>query len=722
MAGIGNDYIQQQLLDQSVAVNDNLSAMRDVLLDIKKNTKVPNGPGGNGPGNGPGSGGRSGGDPGGNGGGAFKNAFKDLFGEAQNIGKTMLGNNGSIQNTVGSFTAGAKVLQSSLGKLPGPIGFVASGFLQLVQVGGQLYEYMNQQLTMYNELNSAGLTLSDGMLTVRKGSSGAFMSINDFSSALKRNSTELAAMEGQYGDGVQHFGNLLNTVQLAQDKMGLYGVSQQQLADITAKNYKFEKMYSGEQGLRNMSESQSTEKFVGTMTYLSKTVGKSVDDLLKSFDSMSDTVDSEVTEQALKSRFGFSDDKAAQVNKTFNSIYASMGKSGEQLQKLMSSKNFEFSLPEEFNNNFTQLYTDQIQQLQAAGVTDEREARKRMSQWVKEHQGLLDTEIGNQQLLHNNSAAAWLKQLKTQEQMLNDPKNNPTPYFEDMTNRFNNWIGKTFTQPFNDFYIKTQEDLAKYLTDLADRSNGTWDFITNLTSDAYTKLTSGISNVFSVLSELPNKMMQSFFGDKWSSVADSFAKLGNDILDIPKKIGSLIWQLFNGSDKEIQEASGSVKSSIQSFFVNFVSIFSNMSKLEINVDDVKSKYLDAFNAMKNKLSGMWDRLKNIWGGSSENPDVDPEKPKPGPANPATPPLASQPTQSGNQTVTAKTDITKPEKVEQADQTSPEQQVQTASNNNDQANKTLAEILNSLQAQSQNTNQTALLLRQIAENTEPPRNV
>ncbi|UYE98676.1 hypothetical protein XbC2_247 [Xanthomonas phage XbC2] len=721
MAGIGNnDYIQQQLLDQSVAMNDNLSAMRTVLLDIKKNTNKGSGSGGSGGGNNDSGngGGPSGGGSGGSG-GAFKNAFKDLFGEAQNIGRTMLGNSGSIQNTVGSFTSGAKVLQNSLGKLPGPIGMAATAFLQIVQVGGMVYEYMNEQLNMYNELNSAGLTLSDGMLTVRKGAAGAFMSINDFSGAIKRNSQELAAMEGQYGDGVEHFGKLINTVQLAQDKMGLYGVSQQQLADITAKNYKFEKMYAGEQSLRSMSESQSTEKFVGTMTYLSKTVGKSVDELLKSFDSMSDTVDSEVTEQALKQRFGFSDDKAAQVNKTFNSVYASMGKSGETLQKLMSSKNFQNMLPDEYNNNFTQLYTNQLQQLQAAGVTDEKQARRAMSQWVKEHQDMLDMEIGNQTLMNNTAAAAWLKQLKTQEALLNDPKNNPTPLFENMTQRFNNWIGKTFTEPFNTFYAKTAEDASKYLTDLADNSTDAWDFMSKLATDAFTKFNSGMLGPFGALTEIPGKIMSMIFGDSWKGVSDAFLNLGGDLVQVPIRIGKLIWEMFTGSEGDIDQAGKEMMGSIKKIFSDVIGVFTNIGNLSINFDDVKTKFLDAFNSLKNKLSSMWDRVKGWWNDSEEPEEAKPEPPKPAPA---APPTASQPTNVGNQTVTAKTEITKPVKVEQADQSSPITEQQTASNGQEDMNKVLNEILNSIQSQNSNANQTALILRQIAENTEPPRNV
>lgn len=721
MAGIGNnDYIQQQLLDQSVAMNDNLSAMRTVLLDIKKNTNKGSGSGGSGGNNDSGNGGGPGGGGSGGSGGAFKNAFKDLFGEAQNIGRTMLGNSGSIQNTVGSFTAGAKVLQNSLGKLPGPIGMTATAFLQVVQVAGQVYEYMNEQLNMYNELNSAGLTLSDGMLTVRKGAGSAFLSINDFSSAVKRNSQELAAMEGQYGDGVEHFGKLLNTVQLAQDKMGLYGVSQQQLADITAKNYKFEKMYAGEQSLRSMSEAQSTEKFVGQMTYLSKSVGKSVDDLLKTFDGMSETVDSEVTEQALKNRFGFSDDKAAQVNKTFNSVYASMGKSGEALQKIMASKMFEGALPEEFNNNFTQLYAQQVEALQAAGITDSKEAKQRLHQWIEEHKGMLDSEIGNQRLLKNSAAEAFLKQLKTQDQLLNDPKNNPTPIFENMTQRFNNWIGVTFTEPFNKFYVEMAEKAASYLTNLADNSDNAWDFTAKLVRDGLKAIPDIFNNGMLYLQNLLEGWATSLFGDSYTQVSKSFENFMNNLLNLP----TILWDSINGWwNSSLDDKIEGVKNAASSIWDGIKGAFSNIGNTTPpGQEETKRSFMDMYNSLNDKLNSYLNKFKSWWNGDDE------KKTSPEPVNktastskPATP-TASQPTNVGNQTVTAKTEITKPVKVEQADQSSPITEQQTASNGQEDMNKVLNEILNSIQSQNSNASQTALILRQIAENTEPPRNV
>ena len=749
MAGLGSDYIQQQLLDQSVAMNDNLSAMRQVLLDINKNTK--NGSSG-------GSGSNGNGNPGNrndrrrndNGNTSFNKAFKDLFGESKNIGKTMLGNNGSIQNTVGAFTTSAKVLQNSLGKLPGPIGLAANAFLSIVQVGGMVYEYLNEQLNMYNQLNSAGVTLADGMLTVRKGSGAAFMSINEFSAAISKNSDAVAAMEGQYGDGVEHFGKLLNTVQLTQEKLGLYGVSAQQLADITAKNYKFERMYSGQQQIRNMSESQSTTQFVQQMTYLSKTVGKSVDELIAKFTSMGDNLDSNTAIDALKNNYGLTEEKAADVTKSMNSIFASMGAAGETLQKLNASKLADNMLPEEYNNQFTQLYTDRLKELQAAGITDEKVIRRAMSQYVKEHEEQLQTEIQAQRRIGNYSAAQWLSQLKNVERTMNDPKNQPSPIIEAFTNRFNLWIGKTFTEPFNAFYTKTAEGAASYLSNLADNSTNAWDFMTKLVHDGFMKFNSGMMGHFSELANLPGKLMQTFFGESWKRVSDAFSNLGADLLAIPIRLGQLIWEMFTGSSDDIDSAGKELMGSIKRIFSDVVGVFTKIGSLSIDFDDVKRKFTEAIESLKNKFTGMLDRIKNWWNDSDEETEPKKvEKPKPqsqttskpkeapqskeqsanksketpiASAKKSSTPIANQPKTAGTQKVTSPPEYTKPEKIEQAEQTS-STEIQTAQHTeNESPNKLLAEILNTLESQGQINGQLAIILRQIADNTEPPRNV
>lgn len=732
MAGLSNDYIQQQLLDQSVSMNDNLSAMREILLDVKKNTGKKNGSGGGGGNNNGNGSGNNGGNRGnrrnnGNnnrnsgGGSSFKNAFKDLFGEASNLGRTALGNNGNIQNVVGSVGTSAKILQRSLGALPGPIGLVASGFMQIVQVGAMVYEYLNQQLQMYNQLNSAGVTLANGMLTVRKGSGSAFMSINEFSQAVTKNSDSLAAMEGMYGDGVEHFGKLLNTVQLTQEQMGLYGVSQQQLADITAKNFKFEKMYSSQQTMRNMNESQSTTKFVGSMTYLSKAVGKSVDELLSRFNDLSTNIDTGATISALQNQAGFTEKKSVEVMKTWNGMFASMGEFGKTAQQLNASKWSLGSLPEEFNDEVSQQFAQFMQGVQKSGITDQRTINKMTANFIKEHQDMISKQADIDRAVGNTAAENFHRQMLQTMNLLNDPKNNPSPVIEEFTNRFNLWLGNTFTQPFNEFYTKFAEKATSYLMNLADNSTDGWDFMSKLASDAIAKFQTGMSGPFGMLASIPSKLMGMIFGDSWNKVSEAFGNLAGDLIQIPIRIGKLIWEMFTGSDADVDAAGKELAGSIKHIFSDVTAVFNKISKLSINFDDVKTKFQDAINSLKSKFSSMLGRIKSWWNDSDDEDVKTDGKTASNDAKPISP-TASQPKTAGVQKVTAPPEYTPPAKVEQADQSDTEN-VQTAKNaSNEQASKLLGEILNNLEQQGQNNGQIAVLLRQIAENTEPPRNV
>jgi hypothetical protein len=733
MAGLSNDYIQQQLLDQSVSMNDNLSAMREILLDVKKNTGKKNGSGGGGGNNNGNGSGNNGGNRGnrrnngnnnrnsGGGGSSFKNAFKDLFGEASNLGRTALGNNGNIQNVVGSVGTSAKILQRSLGALPGPIGLVASGFMQIVQVGAMVYEYLNQQLQMYNQLNSAGVTLANGMLTVRKGSGAAFMSINEFSQAVTKNSDSLAAMEGMYGDGVEHFGKLLNTVQLTQEQMGLYGVSQQQLADITAKNFKFEKMYASQQTMRNMNESQSTTKFVGSMTYLSKAVGKSVDELLSRFNDLSTNIDTGATISALQNQAGFTEKKSVEVMKTWNSMFASMGEFGKTSQQLNASKWSLGSLPEEFNDEVSQQFAQFMQGVQKSGITDQRTINKMTANFIKEHQDMISKQADIDRAVGNTAAENFHRQMLQTMNLLNDPKNNPSPVIEEFTNRFNLWLGNTFTQPFNEFYTKFAEKATSYLMNLADNSTDGWDFMSKLATDAIAKFQTGMSGPFGMLASIPSKLMGMIFGDSWNKVSEAFGNLAGDLIQIPIRVGKLIWEMFTGSDADVDAAGKELAGSIKHIFSDVTAVFNKISKLSINFDDVKTKFQDAINSLKSKFSSMLGRIKSWWNDSDDEDVKTDGKTASNDAKPISP-TASQPKTAGVQKVTAPPEYTPPAKVEQADQSDTEN-VQTAKNaSNEQASKLLGEILNNLEQQGQNNGQIAVLLRQIAENTEPPRNV
>lgn len=736
---IDNSYLLSQILDEQSKNNDNLSAMRDLLADsLKVQTQMAKkmgAGGGNGSGNGNGNGNPPGGGrrgPGGRRGrqdSTSSKIFKNLFGEMKNFSKTVVSNNATAANVTNSLGTSVSSIVGSFKGIPGPVGAAATAFSMVVDAGMAVYNYMNEQLDMYNKLNSAGITLRDGMIGARMASAKSFMSLNEFNTALENNSTALAAMDGQYGDGVEYFSNLMGSVTDLQRINGIYGVSQQQLADITAKNFKYNKLYQSQSALNSINQQQSTAEFVGQMTYLSKTVGKSVDDLMGKLDSMGDSLDSTVSQFAMTDNWGMDSDKAAEVTKAMNSVYASMGEAGQQLQKINASKLSLFSIPDEHNNPFMMGYSDMMEQLQREGITDSKEVRKRMHQYTEDHQKQLDDEIVYQQRMGNTQAAALLNQLRSQEKLFNDSNTKTNALLEQYTSNFNNWISKTFTQPFNDMYVKLQLSAMKYLSDMSDRSDGAFDFMANIVSDAYKYLNINFSGMFGMIAELPAKLGMIIFGDKFANVTQSFNNFMGDLVQIPIRLGSLIWDWLTGSDMD--KSKDQLKGTVNEIFSDFGKFWDSIGNLKFNYDDMKSRISYAFESMKKSIAGWWDTAKGWF--SSEDPVEDAKKTaKNTPASPinnnrnqdqqaqvvaankpqAPPVIATPPAKA-------------PERISDDDkkddqQTASKQPMPPVVNYDESILATLKNMASALDTANSNNQQLQQLLRQISENTEATR--
>lgn len=208
----------------------------------------------------------------------------------------------------------------------------------------------------------------------------------------------------------------------------------------------------------------------------------------------------------------------------------------------------------------------------------------------------------------------------------------------------------------------------------------------------------------------------SLFGDSWGKVNEAFIGFIDDFTNLPQKLWSSIMAWWDSSSEEKVEGA---TSAIGSLFDGIVNTFKDLANLDLSMDDVKQSFMNAFDSLKSKLGSMWDSIKNWWNDTDDKPSE--EAPKPTASKPPTP-TASQPKTTGNQTVTAPAEKVKTEKIEQADQTQPtEQQTAQATGQEDQS-KLLGQILNTLETQAQNNGQLAIILRQIADNTEPARNV
>lgn len=717
---IVSDALLQRLIDESSNGNEHLKSMKELLVSIdRKSGRRGSGGSGSPPDR------RNDRDQ--NSQGAFTGTLKSIFGEMQGLSGTILGNAGSVQNTASSLGTSLGNVGAALSNLPGPIGMVGTAFSAIATVSTALYESMNEQLNMYNALNSSGLSLSAGMMSVRKGSAGAFMSMNDFSEAITRNSDAIAAMDDQYGDGVEHFGRLMNSIQNAQNGVNAYGLSQQQLADVTARNYKFNKIFSTEQQMNRMNESQSTQTFVGQMTYLSKTVGRSVDELLKKFDSMTDNLDTTMAEGSLKTLYGLPAEIAAGTTKATNAVFASMGEAGDTLQKLNSSKLSMFMLPEEYNNTFVQEYTDMIANLQKNGVTDEKVIRRTMSKWTAERKGWLDQEIDIQTRSGNIQIATLLNQIKNTEKLLNDPSKQPNLYYENMMTRFNLWIGDNFTKPLNEYFARSQEQLSKYLTNLANTTDNAYDFAEQLFRDGFNKINDAMGGWLMAPLKMFQELGKILMGEQYPLLANEMGIMFDSVMEIPKQLTKTLIEWASGGD--LYDVSAGLRIAVKMMFEDIGNSIKNLMTIDIeqfNYEAVKTRIKEAFQGMLDSVIKFWDKL-TAWWNTDDSKAIEQRRAELQEQRQTVETQSTAKQRNTSQKVQTNTDYTKPQKIEEAEVAEQEKYQDDsadlmASQRADSTNRLLSTMVNILETQASQTAQQLAMMRQVAENTEPARNV
>lgn len=737
MALSNTEYLLQQILNSSDKTNDNLTAMRDLLSDMakaqKKSGNNNNGSGNNGNGNNNngnnGNGGRrnpptppSGSND------AMKKIFNNIFGEMKNVSTSMVGAGGSVQNVVGSMGTSAKVIGSAFSMIPGPVGAAASAFNAVVDAGMAVYNYLNDQLNLYNKISSAGINLAEGMLTTRDAAASAYMSINDFSTSISKNSDVVASMNAVYGNGVGHFADLMNSMQKLQVQNGLYGVSQQQLADLSAKNFKYQRMYMNSEQIRQMNESQTTDLFVRNMTNLSKSVGKSVDDLMGKFDSLSGNLDSSINLDALKRRYGLGDEMATAVDQASNEFYAGLGDFSKIFQKLMSSKNRLSSLPDGFEDQMTQLITDQFQQMQKRGVTDPALMQKEMQKYILSKKDDIIATYTSLYDMGNTEAAGLLDQMVKWANSVDTTTKKVDPAIEAFTNRFNTWISSTFVEPFNKLFAETQRQAASYLLDVANQSNGALDFMSIVIKDGYNYILNSFGGLFGSFGGIFGKLGQIILGDGFTGVQKSLNDFISTLTTLPIKLIEFVWDLFNG---ETEKAGKVLKDTVGSVYEKFTSVFEKLSDIKFSYSDMKSRIESSFESMKSKIGSWWDTAKG-WFSNDTTGESSPPKPSETPSinsNINQQPIQSptiQNTMRDQPVVQAAPSIKQPERIDEAKDNDQNMSNIPAPPPVQNPNDAIVQALKAIQSQAEQGNsvntQIANLLRQIADNTTKERNL
>lgn len=687
MAFSNTDFILQQILDQQVDANNHLSALSEILRKEAKKSgsnSSKSGSNKNQPNAKPKTNKK------------YSDALKGVIGEATQLSKSF-SSGASAATQIGSLGVSAKALSSSFGMIPGPIGLAATSFLKIVEVGTQLYEYMNEQLQMYNQLSSAGLTLTDGILSAKKASASALMGNVEFNAAITRNSDALAAMTGEYGDGVSKFGSLLGSIQQTTDASNLFGVSQSQLADLTAKSYKFNRIYAGQASLRAVAEQQSSVNFINQMTTLSKEVGKSVDSLVAKFGDMTTNLDSFATQNALKENFGLAEDKAADVVKGFNSFFTSLGPTGDILQQLNASKVALYQLPEEYNfGSVIHEYMDVMRNMQMAGITDADEIKRQSDKWINANQDRLARDAAAAYQAGNQQVGSFLNQLQIATKLSNEQAAKVPPAMEKLTNQMNVWWSTSISAPMATWWANTQEGIAEWALKATAEGTGFWQTLGGSVKYIFGDSISYIDGQLASFQTWLEGLGTNLFGEKYIEISKSFENFMNNLLSLPSKLWDSVmgWWDSSSTSKE-----GETKSTINSLH-------------------------DTVNDSFKQMGDWWTSAKG-WFGNDKQEQTKPIAPDVSKPKPATVTLA-QPTKSGTAQVTAPPEFTAPSKIDEKE-TKPDVPQPTdpaqlqAAQTSEALLRAISQLLNSVDSQNASSSQSLILMRQIVENTEGQRN-
>ncbi|HBB3761026.1 TPA: hypothetical protein J7738_000621 [Escherichia coli] len=598
MAVNTSDYLLQQLVNQTKDNNDSLTAIRELLAENIKNDKKKSGSNSKKNGSSSSSSSNRGnrGSAQADDGKAFGKLFKSLSSEVSNVSKTMMNSSTNVSTVVNSLGVSASSFAGSLAMMPGPIGAAAAAFKLVTGAGLAVYNALNAQLEVYTRINSAGVALAEGYGSVLKGAGASMLSMDAFSEALQTHSSVVAQLDGAYGDGVATFGKLLGTVQQAQNELGLYGISQKTLTDLTARNIKFQKQYGGREALRSMDQAKSTEQFIMSMTKFSKSMGESVDALLNKTQNLDKSLDTRSMQIALQNYSGLSSKAAVATSKAFNEAAGAMGDAGADFLRLISHRLSIGGVPDDLLTPVLNQFADLGENLVRSGVTDSQEIRRQQLEFVKKNKELIKQDLLNQIQLGNTTAATFYQQLLDMEATVNEPKNNPADKLTQFTNRFNMWISKEFTEPFNIMYANTQNSIVDYLSDIADRTDGAWEFIGELALDGFGLVPIAkdaiayLDRIGAEFTAWLDGLGADIFGSGYSKVSEAFDTFMNNLMDLPGNLWNSVKSWFGGgSDNDIK--------------LN--------NSTETPAESVNNIIDNGVNSVSDYFAGMWDKF-NKW--------------------------------------------------------------------------------------------------------------
>jgi len=189
-------------------------------------------------------------------------AQKDLADKADKLKKTF------DELAAGMMQLGGKLLDgtdkssdlfSAFERLPGVAGLVASGFAKVAR-------FQEENLGAYQKITDAGVSFGGSLTDMRTAAASTYMTLDQFSGLMKRNSETFAKLGGTVDQGARAFVGLSNSLLKsgAGDELRALGFTTDQVNQGMAN-------YLATTGGRNKQEMQNTEKITkGATEYLTQ--------------------------------------------------------------------------------------------------------------------------------------------------------------------------------------------------------------------------------------------------------------------------------------------------------------------------------------------------------------------------------------------------------------------------------------------------------------------
>lgn len=178
--------------------------------------------------------------------GRSKKSLDDLDTSYQQVAANLTKFAGSVLEG----TASSSQLVGAFSGLKGTTGLVAAAFAKLIAI-------QEQNFAAYQGLSASGVNFAGSLTELRNAAAGSFLSLDQFSSLLKSNSSDLISLGGTVNEGAKRFATFSNSVLTSDVGTKILG-----LGYSTEEANQALLSYVAVSGVRNVNELKNNQKLI----------------------------------------------------------------------------------------------------------------------------------------------------------------------------------------------------------------------------------------------------------------------------------------------------------------------------------------------------------------------------------------------------------------------------------------------------------------------------